>query len=267
MTLSSEGRYGWLNERLVFIHAALLAADAAKASSREPGFTASDARFFFLLFTNWSEQDVMAPGQDIELTQMRRVLERFVAARWVAAARKRAVPAKTAKTAKRGGRFALTEAGRRGLAESVSDALEQHRPFEEALFVVCFAASYGAAIRTRMGRASSALDPHHLVARARRDRKALLEDLEERIRSGRSLAKAVARADRDALRTLDPKESYQLHRVRALPDILDSLPEDVRHFEVTRGISVRIDLLFEPLAARTRAELTALDKLEAKLTA
>ncbi|HEY4058231.1 MAG TPA: hypothetical protein VGM39_16575, partial [Kofleriaceae bacterium] len=68
--------------------AALLAADLASTVDREQhevgGFMLRDVRFFFLLFRNWLEHDVRAPGDDIDLTQVRRTVEQLAARRHIA---------------------------------------------------------------------------------------------------------------------------------------------------------------------------------------
>lgn len=267
MTMSPTpvARFGWVHERRVFVYAAVLAADAAQVGGQ--GFGAADVRFFFLLFTNWVEHDVLHPEHDLELTQVRRVLERLVGDGWAARTRRGA----------RGKRFLLRGAGVVGLAAVLGDTLDAGRPFEEALFVVGFASSYGTAIRARIralgeGRrgpkeVSRLLDPHALVARARRRTRAVLADLDERITSGKELAAEAARAtdEGDALRRLGARGSYQLERVRPLADLFRALPADVRRFELEAGIALRVRLLFEPLAARARTELAQLEAVDAAL--
>ncbi|WP_395839149.1 hypothetical protein [Cystobacter fuscus] len=79
-TPSLADRLGHVTAQATFVQAALLAAHGAGA--RSGGFRASDVRFFFLLFTNWAEHDVTRPSQDIDLTQVRRTLERLCRSRW-----------------------------------------------------------------------------------------------------------------------------------------------------------------------------------------
>jgi hypothetical protein len=167
-----------------------------------------------------------------------------------------------------------------GLAAALGDAVSAGRPFDEMLFVVTFASSYGARVRDRVRalgapraaprRAAALLEPRTLVALARRRTRTLLADLEERIVSGLALAAASAPRsddDDDAIRRMEARGSYQLHRVRPLRDVYRALPDDVRRFELETGLALRVRLLFEPLAARARAELTALDAIEATLDA
>ena len=264
MTESPASRYGWVHERRVFIDAALLAADAAQLPGK--GFGAADVRFYFLLFTNWVEHDVLHPGQDLELTQVRRVVERRVADGWAARARGRS-----------GRRYLLLAPGLLGLAAALGDAATAGRPFEEMLFAVTFASSYGARVRDRVRalgasraaprRVAALLDPRTFVALARRRTRTVLADLEERIASGLALAAASAQGsdEDDAIRRLEAHGSYQLHRVRPLRDVFRALPADVRRFELETGLALRVRLLFEPLAARARTELAALDAIEASL--
>lgn len=145
------------------------------------------------------------------------------------------------------------------------------------LFAVTFASSYGARVRDRVRalgasraaprRVAALLDPRTLVALARRRTRTVLADLEERIASGLALAAASAQGsdEDDAIRRLEAHGSYQLHRVRPLRDVFRALPADVRRFELETGLALRVRLLFEPLAARARTELAALDAIEASL--
>jgi hypothetical protein len=77
-TVSLSARFGWLGAHATHLHAALLAAHGA--ATPQVGFRAADVRFFFLLFTNWMESDVLRPGQDVDLTQVRRMLDRLTRA-------------------------------------------------------------------------------------------------------------------------------------------------------------------------------------------
>jgi hypothetical protein len=269
-------RLGYIDTQATFVQAALLAAHGAGA--RAGGFRVSDVRFFFLLFTNWVEHDVTRPSQDIDLTQVRRTLERLVRA-----GHAEAVPGAAVKGLPRGRRYVLTGEGLCSLSEGL--AARERAPLEEALFAVCFAASYRDAVLSRVeGRARAlsaavrkrvekALDPLRLVREAQRTSAAVLADLEERVESGlryeEHARKALARSEpeADVVRALEAAGSYQLHRVRPLGEVLLALPEDLRQFELTEGMGLRSRLLFAPLAERARAEHAVLAKLEARLTA
>lgn len=275
-------RLGFVAAQATFVQAALLAAHGARA--REGGFRPSDVRFFFLLFSHWAEHDVTRPSQDIDLTQVRRTLVPLVQAGWaerVSGAGRGAE--RTGRPAPRGKRYVLTAEGLVGLAERLAAA--DRLPLEEALFVVCFAASYRDAVLTRVegrGRAPSAsvrrrveraLDPVRLVASARRTAASLLEDLEEREVAGFAL-QAQARAalehgvsDAELARRVEDLGGHQLQRVRPLGELLLALPEDLRRFELTEGMGLRSWLLFAPLAERARAEVAVLERLERALAA
>ncbi len=94
----------------------------------------SDVRFFFFLFSNWLEHDLLHATGTLELTQVRRLLSRLAARKWT-----RPRP---------GRRYMLTPAGLAGLVAATTADIET-RPLEEALFVVCFAKCYGEAIVAR----------------------------------------------------------------------------------------------------------------------
>lgn len=269
-------RLGHVTAQATFIQAALLAAHGAGA--RTGGFRASDVRFFFLLFTNWVEHDVTRPSQDIDLTQLRRTLERLCRGGWaepMARGRGREQP--------RGQRYTLTEEGVVSLAEALAGL--ERAPLEEALFVACFAACYLDAILARVRgrtlvlsttarrRVARVLEPARILREARRSTQAVLADLEERVRSGAVLEEAARGAleegatEEQVVRRLESLGSYQLHRVRPLAELLLGLPDDLRRFELEKGIGVRTRLLFAPLAERARAELALLERLEQHLTA
>ena len=174
-------RYGQVRAQATFIEAAVVAAHGATA--RLGGFRASDVRFFFLLFTNWIEHDVLRPEQDLDLTQVRRVLGRLAEQGWPERAsaarrrgggrprRRRAPPRRerAPKSRRRparpppGERHVLTAAGLLGLVESIIEP-RGRRPLEESLFVACFAAIYRQAILEPGGRGAREAREAHLRA-------------------------------------------------------------------------------------------------------
>ena len=153
------------------------------------------------------------------------------------------------------------------------------RPFDESLFVICFAALYRNAVAARLGPADAAarrrvrelLDPRRVLRSARRTLDELHTDLKRRAEEGVILAREAARARdeganrRDAARRLEKMSPYQLHRVRPLSELLDSLPEDLAAIELGEGIAWRTQALFEPMADVVHAQHAALDVLEKRL--
>jgi hypothetical protein len=271
-TPSLADRLGHVTAQATFVQAALLAAHGAGA--RSGGFRASDVRFFFLLFTNWAEHDVTRPSQDIDLTQVRRTLERLCRSRW-------AEPMDGGGKAPRGRRYVLTERGVVSLAEELADL--DRAPLDEALFVACFAASYLEAVLARVRgqapalstparrRVARMLDPKRILREARRSTAAVLADLEERVHSSRVMDEAAREAlastasAEEVARRWESLGSYQLHRVRPLTEVLLGLPDDLKRFELEKGMEVRARLLFAPLAERARADLALLERLERQL--
>jgi hypothetical protein len=274
VTLSLASRSGHVRSQATFVEAAIVAAHCA--SGRAGGFRPSDVRFFFLLFTNWIEHDVLRPGQDLDLTQVSRVLERLAGSGSVARVmeRRRGTP--------RAARFALT---RKGLLTLVRALVDTHpgRPFEEVLFVVYVTASYRSTIVARVDgdahalapserrRAAELLDPHRVIEAARRTLALVLADVETRAAEGYALGRAAhaargegASLDEIAAR-LERLSPYQMHRVRPFAEMLMSLPEDLLRFEVSEGIELRVKLIFEPLAEQIRRQLAILDQLELRL--
>ncbi len=279
-TVSLSQRFGWLGAHATQVHAALLAAHGA--ATPEVGFRPADVRFFFLLFTNWMEADVLRPGQDVDLTQIRRVLGRLTRAGLAAAI----APSGGRARGRQG--YRLTDEGIVEIAEALVEPGE-HRPFDETLFVVCFAAAYGDLLTKRLDgrnagghaparqanrretrrRVTALLDPHRALTVGKRALAALRADLEERVRSSLAIddaaRRAGPRADQEAARFVEELGGYQLQRVRPLGDLLLALPGDVRAFELARGMRLRAELLFAPLAEAVRGEQGILEALGEKL--
>jgi hypothetical protein len=260
-TVSLGARFGWLGAQATYVHAALLAAHVAAPR----GFRPSEVRFYFLLFTNWMEADVMRPGQDLDLTQIRRALTRLQALGHA----ERAASAEGKRPS-----FRLTRDGMRALATAVVEP-PGHRPFEEMLFSIAFAAAYAELLETRL-RASgrgpvaaplSPLDARKALKAAQRGLDALSRDLEERVRS----SLAIEASSRSAPGELDMSSlfaehgGYQLERVKPLKELLAGLPSDVRAFEEARGIRLRRELLFAPMAQAIRGQQAILEDLARSL--
>ena len=294
-TMSLAARYGQVRAQATFIEAAVVAAHGA--STQLGGFRASDVRFFFLLFTNWIEHDVLRPDQDLDLTQVRRVLARLDEQGWLQrtagspgkegdkaedaegapakpkARRSSAGPSSRRKAAP-GERHQLTSNGLVGLMSSIVEP-RGRRPFEESLFVACFVHTYrqplldrieddGSDARKRM---SELLDPRRVLAEAQRTHRDLLADLENRVAAGKRIfgeagaARAQGLDDTNIVKRLEQLGPYQLQRVRTVSELMQAMPMDIVRAELEQGITARTELLFEPLAERTRTELATLERL------
>lgn len=263
MSLSSD-RFGRVAAHETYVVAALL---AAQATAEEGSFRPADVRFFFQLFTNWVEHDLLHPSQDLALTQVRRVLQRLMDA-----GRARAT------TGGRRPRYALTDTGLSALVEALVAPGPEAPPrsLETSLFVLTFASLYRPVIVRRLRletrppalrrRLARALEPRRMLAHARRRARDLLADLEERVAAGRAMQRALdaCPADDEAsrLETIEDLGSYQLEATRPVAELFPALPSDVRHVELAQGPGVRAQLLFAPLAAVVRHELAVLDALE-----
>jgi hypothetical protein len=298
--MSLAARYGQVRAQATFIEAAVVAAHGA--FTQLGGFRASDVRFFFLLFTNWIEHDVLRPDQDLDLTQVRRVLARLDEQGWLerstippgqpeegaAAAApdgEAAAPPKprarrssgpsSRRRAAPGERHKLTPNGLLGLMSSIVEP-RGRRPFEESLFVACFVHTYRQPLLDRIGdhdggdskkRMSELLDPRRVLIEAQRTHRDLLADLEARVTAGKRIvgeagaARAQGLGDADIVRKLEQLGPYQLQRVRTVSELMQAMPMDIVRAELEQGITARTELLFEPLAERTRTELATLERL------
>jgi hypothetical protein len=269
-TLSLAARFARVRAQSTFLVAAILASHGALA--KDDGFRPADVRFFFLLFTNWVEEDLLNPGHDLDLTQVRRALDQLVAG----GSARRIAP----RGGKRRATYALASRGVVALATELF-APGKARPFAEELFVACFAACYGPLL-TAPGKRRHALSPaqHERIAAlcdgpriaraAMRATESRLRDLDERVRSSVALAADAARSraegagESEVARRIEAGGAYQLHHVRPFAELTASLPDDVRAFELGPAMEARARLLFEPLAAAARAELAIWSDLVAR---
>jgi hypothetical protein len=258
---SLADRHGASRSREAILVAAVVAAHGGSTASR--GFRLSDVRFFFFLFSNWLEQDVLHATETLELTQVRRLLTRLVSRGW----------ARTLGTRQ----YALTAAGLAGLVEEMTADLEASS-FEEALFVVCFAECYRAAIvarapPSRRKAIAEQLSSDRLLRIAERRVERVVSDLDERVRSSEAMqreARTLRRAgtaESAIAIALDRRDAYQLQHVRGFAEVLRGLPPDLLRFELDEGLGLRSELLFAPMAAVARAQRTILGALRANLRA
>lgn len=253
-------RFGAVSAHATVTQAALLAADLAGPG----GFRPTDVRFFFLLFTNWMEDDRLRPGLDLDLTQARRALVRLVAdghAEVLGAGR--APP------------YRLTPTGVVALVESITDP-RVPRTFEEVVFLATAAASYRDAIAERLRGLPRApdrvvrtlLDPVRILRAERHRLEGAVTDLEERVAAGlkmEAVAKEHPGLPPDALAEKLRAEvgGYQLHPMRSLPELLAGLPPALARQELGPGMGLRARVLFSPLLEQLRARVGILERLEA----
>lgn len=262
-----------LDERfgVVRAHATVLVASvlAAHGASGTEGFRLSDVRFFCYLFANWLERDVLYPGEAIDLTQVRRLMQRLTALGFATSAPRRGPRTRA------GVRYALTRAGSAALIGVLSEAVDT-RSFEEAVFVVALMSGYRARLLEQVApeeakRLRGQLDPGKLVVRVRRRIERVLGDLEARIASSVEMVREAAElrgrgAKEEVIASrLERLGVYQLQHVRSFADFVLSLPPDLRAFELGPGFMHRSRIIFETLAESARAQLRALAGLEARL--
>lgn len=253
-------RAGTVSTHATVLTAAMLAADAAGPT----GFRVVDVRFFFLLFTNWMEDDLLRPGVDLDLTQVRRVLGRLV------------VEGHATVGAGRHPRYQLVPTGILHLVDVLVDPRAQ-RTFEETVFLATAAASYRHAIAARVhgaarapeARVLSRLDPVRILQAERRRLEGALHDLDERVRHGLEMEALARTGPRDipGLTALIQAQggAYQLHPMRSFSELVATLPEPLARFELGPGMGLRARALYGPLAEQLRARIGILDRLVVEL--
>jgi len=259
-----SARFGALSAHATVTQAALLAADVSGAE----GFRPTDVRFFFLLFTNWMEDDRLRPGLDVDLTQVRRALARLVGEGLAVTLGGGRAP-----------RYRLLPGGVLALVEALTDP-RAPRTFEEVVFLATAAASYRDAIADRVRGEPRApdrivrarLDPVRILRAERRRLEGAVADLEERVASGLRMEE-VARAAPGlapvalAERLRAEVGGYQLHPMRSLEELVAPLPAEMARFELGPGMGLRARALFSPLLEQLRARVGILERLEGTLRA
>jgi hypothetical protein len=258
---SLSERHGLLRRRGSLLVGAVIAAHGASEPSA--GFRMTDVRFFFYLFSNWLEHDLLQATEPLELTQVRRLMARLVERGWARAPRRRGRAART--------RFTLTASGLTAMVGLLASDAER-RTFEEALFVVCFAASYGPAIASRAApearrEVARRLDVQRLLRAEQKRLDRIIDDLEERVRSSREMHDDAAirhlagETDAAIAAALDRRGAYQLQHVRSFREVMMTLPPDLLRFEIREGLAKRARLLFTPMLEEARAQRKILSSL------
>jgi hypothetical protein len=263
-----DQRFGVVRAHSTVLVASVLAAHGVSGSH---GFRPSDVRFFCYLFANWLERDVLYPGEAIELTQVRRLMQRLSGHGFARG------PAPGAARDRTGARYALTHDGSSALLTVLSEAVDT-RSFDEAVFVVALMAAYRGPLLEQLTadeakRMRGVLDPRRLIGRVRRRTERVLRHLETRIAQSAEMAREGAEGQRAGVHEkviaaqLERLGAYQLQHVRAFASFVLSLPEDLRAFELGPGFQFRSRVIFETLAEQMRGQLRALGGLEARLAA
>ena len=258
-----SARFGALAAHATVTQAAILAADIAAG---EAGFRPTDVRFFFLLFTNWMEDDHLRPGLDLDLTQARRALARLVGDGLADTVGEGRAP-----------RYRLVPAGVLALVQAMTDP-RTPRTFEEVVFLATAAASYRDAIADRVRGAPRApdrivrarLDPARILAAERRRLQGAVADLEERVAAGVRMEAVACGAPDEPLPSLarrlrETVGGYQLHPMRSLEELVAVLPAPLARFELGAGMGLRARALFTPLLEQLRARILILERLEETL--
>jgi hypothetical protein len=265
-TVRLDQRYGVVRAHSTVLVASVLAAHGVAGGH---GFRASDVRFFCYLFANWIERDVLYPGEAIELTQVRRLIQRLTAHGFARG------PLSGAPRDRTSARYGLTHDGSAALLTVLSEAVDT-RPFDEAVFVVALMAAYREPLLEQLtadesDRMRGLIDPRRLIGRVRRRTERVLHDLETRIAQAAQIAREGAESQRAGVpetviaSRLERLGVYQLQHVRAFASFVLSLPDDLRSFELGPGFHFRSRIIYETLAEQMRGQLRALGGLEARL--
>jgi hypothetical protein len=265
-TARLDQRFGVVRAHSTVLVASVLASHGVAGSH---GFRASDVRFFCYLFANWLERDVLYPGEAIELTQVRRLIQRLTAHGFAGG------PLPGAPRDRARARYTLTHDGSAALLTVLSEAVDT-RSFDEAVFVVALMAAYRGPLLEQLSAADAdrmrdLLDPTRLIARVRRRTERVLHDLETRIAQAAQVAREGAESQRAGVpetaiaARLERLGVYRLQHVREFASFVLSLPDDLRTFELGPGFHFRSRIIYETLAEQMRGQLRALRGLEARL--
>ncbi len=234
--------------RLIFASAAL----GAELKGDEKGFRLKDVRFLIELFSNWLESVPSAAVPVVHNTQVMRYMEALVREGYARRVR---------------GTWPRFRITRSGLLELLSEITERPRylPLETFFFLYHFVGMYGArfeALIRRRGRQfpkalqlelRSMLDSGDMLERQIRYVKTEIKKLDTRIADSdgatdlaRQMFSAGAGLDEVVLET-QQQYPYQLNNQKPLKELFGELPEDLGHWELTVGSSVRAVLIHNPM--------------------
>lgn len=220
---------------------------------RQNGFRLKDVQFFFYLFSNWLENDRKAKGIEIQLVQIKRLLEEFSAKGLVESI-----------GVKRHKRFSFSFIGYQHLIRRlVSD--DKFLTISEIILIQYILTEYRDQILEAISSHKvfispselldfhSLIDPVAFVNRQIGWSNDVIKDLKIRLEENQAMAEYIDEAQREGrgtdeiIKVLTKKFSYQLNARRVLSDVFFDFGQEMMATELTNGFRNRQRLLFRNL--------------------
>lgn len=250
----------------ILLGAACLGAHGSEATQ---GFRQREVKFLTDLFTNWVDSDVRGATPFLQNTQV---------ARYLAELERDGFASRTGS-----GRLPLYKLTLRGVLELLNRLVRRDpRPSREQFLFLCyFIRSYRDAIEAHLaslaGRASQStianvhgmLDVRALIAaelaECRHDLKKLQRRHADAIEAA-TLARTMIGQGRtldDTVRAIQKKHPYDLNAQRPLAELIASIPEELRMWELCEGRRVRAIEIWSPSIAMLETYIRELETLAA----
>ncbi len=246
----------------LFIATATIGAHAS--ATDDAGFRQRDVRFLIELFSNWVETALTESMLDVNNNQIKRYLEGLTSEGLSRQLKRNGLPV-----------YRLT---RTGLIELLSRCV--HRTYvaqrEQFFFLYYFVSSYKPRLEqlvVREGRQFPAslkielealLDVDELLKREIQEAEKELRKIEVRVKEARESSAMVLRelkkgaSLKDVATSVQIKYPYELNSQKPLLELLDSVPEAYREWELTSGNLKRLRYIWEPSHMLLKAYLDRL---------
>lgn len=238
-----------------FLSAATL---AAMATAKKSGFSLRDVVFFVELFFNWTDSHLSRATSGLTPTQVWRELERGTAEGLLRARGKKRVK-----------RYTVTVGGVVELLRRLAEPRTIEQP-HHVLFILFFLRHYGERVLVLLSEAPPGIksegtvlaDPHQFIERQCRWIDNSIKSIDERIASNEAaarIARTTAHQGGDVITAVEKQFPYELNSVRPLSELLRSVPEQFRQWELIDGPEARARDIWSPsrrLLVALRAALT-----------
>lgn len=233
------------------------------------GFRQRDVRFLIELFTNWMEPLVGDVSLSVQNVQVARYLEGLSKAGWIQRSRKKT------------GEMPSYLLNRQGLIHLVSALVSKphHLPLEQVFFVHYFLKSYGNLFNELIQRDNQTFSPSlKAELSALKDPQAVVRTqlgfvdkmiakiegrVEEATRAS-ALGKEILDRGGDSaavISAIQTKYPYELNNRKPLQELMKDLPEALRPWEMTEGLSNRASFLWKPMLAHLKQYRSTLAEL------